>query len=41
MNLRPIETMLARHKAGANDFCHELWGLLVLEYWFQEFQVGT
>ena len=39
VNQRPIGVMLERHKAGAFDFSNELWGLLVLEYWFQEFNV--
>lgn len=34
-----IRKMLERHKAGNFDFSNELWGLLVLEYWFQTFRV--
>lgn len=34
-----LRTMLERHKAGVHDYSNELWGLLVLEYWFQAFEV--
>jgi asparagine synthase (glutamine-hydrolysing) len=34
-----LATLLQRHKAGDADFSNELWGLLVLEYWFQGFRV--
>ena len=36
-----IASLLQRHKAGGVDFSNELWGLLVLEYWFQRFGVRT
>jgi len=34
-----LRMMLERHKAGVHDFSNELWGLLVLEFWFQTFEV--
>jgi asparagine synthase (glutamine-hydrolysing) len=34
-----LSQLLHRHKAGQEDFSNELWGLLVLEYWFQGFGV--
>ena len=34
-----VRDMLERHKAGAGDWSNELWGLLVLEYWFRTFRV--
>ncbi|HET7059173.1 MAG TPA: asparagine synthase C-terminal domain-containing protein, partial [Nitrospiraceae bacterium] len=34
-----LRTMLEQHKAGVHDYSNELWGLLVLEYWFQAFEV--
>lgn len=36
-----LATLLQRHKSGDGDFSSELWGLLVLEYWFQRFGVQT
>ncbi len=39
MDQRPIAEMLQRHKAGSFDYSDELWGLLVLETWFQKFGV--
>jgi asparagine synthase (glutamine-hydrolysing) len=39
MNLNYIEDMLDRHRKGAADLSSQLWGLLVLEYWFREFRV--
>lgn len=34
-----IQDMLELHKAGTADLSTELWGLVVLEYWFREFNV--
>ncbi len=34
-----LAALLERHKAGEADFSNELWGVLVLEYWFQRFGV--
>ena len=34
-----LRTMLEQHKTGVHDYSNELWGLLVLEYWFQAFEV--
>jgi asparagine synthase (glutamine-hydrolysing) len=34
-----IEKMLLWHKSERSDLSDELWGLLVLEYWFREFHV--
>jgi hypothetical protein len=31
--------MLLWHKSERSDLSDELWGLLVLEYWFREFHV--
>jgi hypothetical protein len=39
VDLTCLGKMLGEHKAGAYDFSNELWGLLVLEYWFQAFEV--
>jgi asparagine synthase (glutamine-hydrolysing) len=39
VDLGCLRKMLERHKAGVHDFSNELWGLLVLEYWFQAFEV--
>ncbi|MGH7230190.1 MAG: asparagine synthetase B family protein, partial [Nitrospiraceae bacterium] len=34
-----LRSLLEQHKAGHHDFSNELWGLLVLEYWFRTFRV--
>ena len=34
-----IKNLLNWHKSGRHDFSNELWGLLVLEYWFRTFRV--
>jgi asparagine synthase (glutamine-hydrolysing) len=39
LNLQYIEQMLERHRSGARDLSFELWALLLLEYWFQEYHV--
>jgi asparagine synthase (glutamine-hydrolysing) len=39
VDLTCLGKMLEEHKAGTHDFSNELWGLLVLEYWFQAFEV--
>jgi hypothetical protein len=39
VDLGCLRKMLGRHTAGVHDFSNELWGLLVLEYWFQAFEV--
>ena len=39
VDLTSLRTMLEQHKTGVQDFSNELWGLLVLEYWFQAFEV--
>lgn len=39
IDLGCLRKMLERHKAGVHDFSNELWGLVVLEYWFQAFEV--
>ncbi len=39
VDLTYLRTMLEEHKAGGHDFSNELWGLLVLEFWFQAFEV--
>jgi asparagine synthase (glutamine-hydrolysing) len=39
VDLTSLRTMLKQHRAGVQDFSNELWGLLVLEYWFQAFEV--
>ncbi|WP_447979459.1 asparagine synthase (glutamine-hydrolyzing) [Candidatus Nitrospira bockiana] len=36
-----IRRMLAAHKEGQCDLSNELWGLLVLEMWFQKFGVAA
>lgn len=36
-----IRRMLEQHKSGSADLSDELWGLLVLEYWFHTFKVST
>ena len=36
-----IKRLLSWHKTGRHDFSNELWGLLVLEYWFSTFRVQT
>jgi asparagine synthase (glutamine-hydrolysing) len=39
LNPSCLKSLLEDHKAGRHDFSNELWGLLVLEYWFRTFQV--
>ena len=40
LNLHYIEQMLERHRSGARNLSFELWALLLLEYWFQEYHVA-
>jgi asparagine synthase (glutamine-hydrolysing) len=39
VDLTYLRQMLEQHKAGIQDLSNELWGLLVLEFWFQAFEV--
>jgi len=34
-----VRKLLNWHKTGRHDFSNELWGLLVLEYWFRTFRI--
>jgi asparagine synthase (glutamine-hydrolysing) len=34
-----VRKVLNSHKTGRRDFSNELWGLLVLEYWFRTFRI--
>ena len=34
-----LRSLMDQHKAGKHDFSNELWGLLVLEWWFRTFEV--
>ena len=40
-NLDQIRNMLLLHRSRQVNLGDELWGLLVLEYWFQEFKVQS
>lgn len=39
LDLAYLQKMLNQHKAGVHDFSNELWGILVLEWWFRTFEV--
>lgn len=39
VNQSYIASLLKMHQVGKCDFSNELWGLLVLEYWFRTFRV--
>jgi asparagine synthase (glutamine-hydrolysing) len=39
VDLTCLRKMLDQHKAGIQDYSNELWGLLVLEFWFHAFEV--
>jgi asparagine synthase (glutamine-hydrolysing) len=41
LNLSYIEHMLERHRSGVCDFSFQLWALLLLEYWFEEYHVAA
>jgi len=34
-----LRSLMDQHRAGKHDFSNELWGLLVLEWWFRTFEV--
>lgn len=39
LNVGTISGMIKQHNAGTRDYAHELWGLLILEFWFEKFGV--